>query len=237
LVIQVQKLIMRKVPAEHLWIVVDQIIDSVTVSKERVPIGDLKGVVTSSGYGFNELKEFWDLYGMESLMRDSYLAIEGQDPVIVEAYSYLTDRQKKILYDTVERIYKTIKELIESLTPIRVRKQREKKVNLDKVMIDPKSPLGPERVIGSNSVIVFDLKYNKIKVLYAGNNQKLTISGTTIKNYDEERSFSKRIRPNHQPKIYNKTFKTLEKFIVDFSSKVSPTDGRLNNHCIILAIN
>lgn len=93
-------------------------------------------------------------------------------------------------------------------------------------------------VIGRKKVYVYDTKYRKLMVFVALTSQGLQFSGTTLKNADLTKSFSKTIR---KPEQFFKTTKLgiteLNKAFADINAK--PTQmiaSRFNSNWIILRV-
>jgi len=95
----------------------------------------------------------------------------------------------------------------------------------------------PTQIIGSKGVLVFNTKTRKIGVYYAKDSEGLQIRGTTINNYDEEKSTHKTLRnPEKQIEGFrDKTMKRCEIILRDYIKAVGKVmNGRLNEHTIIM---
>ena len=95
----------------------------------------------------------------------------------------------------------------------------------------------PAQIIGSRGVLVYNTKTRKIGVYYAKDSEGLQIRGTTIHNYDEEKSTHKTLRnPEKQIEGFrDKTVKRCEIILRDYIKAVAKgMNGRLNENTIIM---
>lgn len=95
----------------------------------------------------------------------------------------------------------------------------------------------PAQIIGSKGALVYNTKTRKIGVYYAKDSEGLQIRGTTINNYDEEKSTHKTLRnPEKQIEGFrDKTIKRCEIILRDYIKAVGKVmNGRLNEHTIIM---
>ena len=78
-----------------------------------------------------------------------------------------------------------------------------------------------------------------MKYLVTDNSNGFTVSGTTVKNYDAELSFKKKLRkPEEMIDAINKSTKLRAlKALKALKTKDSPTDGRINADTVILKVN
>lgn len=95
----------------------------------------------------------------------------------------------------------------------------------------------PAQIIGSKGMLVYNTKTRKIGVYYAKDDEGLQIRGTTIHNYDEEKSTHKTLRnPEKQIEGFrDKTVKRCEIILRDYIKAVAKVmNGRLNENTIIM---
>lgn len=95
----------------------------------------------------------------------------------------------------------------------------------------------PAQIIGSKGVLIYNTNTRKIGVYYAKNSEGMQIRGTTIYDYDEEKSTHKTLRnPEKQIEGFrDKTMKRCEIILRDYIKAVAKSmNGRLNEHTIIM---
>ncbi len=95
-----------------------------------------------------------------------------------------------------------------------------------------------EKMVGAKGVMVYNTKERKLGIFYAKDDTGLQIKGTTIKNFDEEKSGQKKLRkPEAQIEtVRSVTMKRAQIIIRDnINAKMSKITGRLNNFVVILA--
>ena len=94
----------------------------------------------------------------------------------------------------------------------------------------------PINILDSTKVVVYNTKYNTLSVYYACAGQTLSIKGTTIQNFDEDKSESRTIK---RPKDVIKTIKnqtTLDKVWNSQHSMIKSPNGRLNANTVIMKV-
>ena len=97
--------------------------------------------------------------------------------------------------------------------------------------------VAPAQIIGSKGALIYNTKTRKIGVYYAKDSEGLQIRGTTIYDYDKEKSTHKTLRnPEKQIEGFrDKSMKRCEIIIRDYIKAVAKTmNGRLNEHTIIM---
>ena len=168
--------------------------------------------------------------------------IAGTDKQLVEGYSNF----KKVELRKLLGIYE---ELISSLSQAKVavvRKTRvvkvkppgivAKSVKYKKEDTDNKLvSMSPVRVIGNSEVWIFNAKYRKLQVYEAQDGMTLTFKGSTLLNFDIEKSYAKTVRKPEQLQtlLAKKSYSQYMKAIKGATGRLT---GRLNDECIILAV-
>jgi len=89
--------------------------------------------------------------------------------------------------------------------------------------------LTPTKIYGAKKVILYNTKYRKVTVLEQATTQGLIIRGTTVDNFDANKSFSHRLR---KPKEFFTNGMTFDKVKTD---RLEAT-GRLNEETIIVKV-
>lgn len=167
------------------------------------------------------------------------------DKELKEAYSHMKKSEVSVLI----AFYKTILPQGIEVAPKKPRKQRTKKPQTAEkilrkfqhlpewkdgsfkvVSIDPKD------VLGADELWVFNTKTRKLGFFKAAEEQKLTVKGTTILNFDEEASFAKKLRKPAEQLAQVKTLSkpATKKYVATIRAKEATLKGRINNETILI---
>ena len=167
---------------------------------------------------------------------------------LVEGYNHLTAKEQKSLLKLVSTFISDGEKYV--LSKKANRKPRTKKatpatkqvakVIYQKECADFKiSSTSPAYIVGATEIYLFNTKTRVMKYLVTDNSNGFTVSGTTVKNYDAELSFKKKLRkPEEMIDAINKSTKLRAlKALKALKTKDSPTDGRINADTVILKVN
>lgn len=117
--------------------------------------------------------------------------------------------------------------------------QLTKKVKYQKESKELKiTSVSPDKIIGSSVVLLFNTKYNTISYLVSSSKTGFSISGTTIQNIDDEKSFKKTVRKaseNLHAIVSAPKARTL-KLIESLKTTRSTTTGRIGEDTLILKV-
>ena len=93
----------------------------------------------------------------------------------------------------------------------------------------------PEKLVSSSVIMLYNVKQRKIMVYQAGE-QPMTVKGSSIINFSEDASYSKRLRkPEDTLNIIQQSPKMRKlKTVKDLTTKSATVNGRLNADTIIL---
>lgn len=93
----------------------------------------------------------------------------------------------------------------------------------------------PTRIIGANMFFAFNTKYRRLTVFKARTRDGFSVSGSTIKDFDDVNSFSLTLRKpeDYLPIIAAKTEKQIEKALKDLKTKRKSANGRINQDTIL----
>jgi hypothetical protein len=172
-------------------------------------------------------------------------AFEKTCPDMVEGYSYLS---KPALRNRIKACDAMLNELVLYKTSkASARKPRTKKpkaadkqVQKMKYLSESKDhsmqSCDPTRIIGANMFFAFNTKYRKLTVFKARTRDGFTVSGTSIKDFDEDNSFSLTLRKpeDYLPIIASKTEKQIEKSLNELKTKRKSANGRINQDTILV---
>jgi hypothetical protein len=94
----------------------------------------------------------------------------------------------------------------------------------------------PTRIIGANKFFAFNTKYRRLTVFNARSRNGFTVSGTSIKDFDEDTSFALTLRKpeDYLPIIAAKTEKQIEKALNELKTKRKSANGRINQDTILI---
>jgi len=173
------------------------------------------------------------------------LAQIDSDEDITEAYSWLTEKQKKNVKDlarTVEIILKGLVSGKKAMATQAVKKSQRIEKLTQSVKFQAEfnalgiTSLDPAEVIGSRVLVTYDTKRRQVTVFKATEGEKLTFSGTTLQNFDEERSFQKTVRKPQDciPSLVDATEKRVTLVVGDLAAKPQRTTGRTRNEMVFL---
>ena len=166
------------------------------------------------------------------------------DAYCVEAYSHYTKDRLKIALKHLNALH-ALKSDKNANGKIQVRNARKKKVKspdliVKKVLYMPSDPetkqtsIHPRELVGAAEMWVYNTKTRKLGCYYAKNDVGLSAKGTTILDYDEERSFTKTIRkPTQQIGEFQSKG---SKYWNNIKAVAQPISPRLNRDSIILRV-
>jgi hypothetical protein len=171
-------------------------------------------------------------------------AIEGADKQLVEGYSNF----KKIELKRLLGIYESLETALGQAKVLAVKKPRKTKVKppalvaksvkycLTSAEYELKS-LYPVNVVGSSEVWLFNAKTRKLTCYKSSDGFELTFKGSTLMNWDTEKSSTKTIRkPLELSKLVGQGTRAWSKYFKENTSKPSAPSGRFNEDSLILGI-
>lgn len=169
-------------------------------------------------------------------------AIAGTDKQLVEGYSNFKKTELKKLLG----IYEQLVASLQQAKVTTVRKPRAKKVkppaviaksvkyskeNVDLAM----KSINPAHVVGQSEVWFFNTKYRRIACYKAREGAALSWKGTTLTDWDTEKSYVKTVRkPEEIKKLMDLGTRAWNKYGKELKSKESTPNGRCNEETIIL---
>lgn len=175
------------------------------------------------------------------------LAQSKTDEQLTEGYRFLkiADFKKRITWITdlltaVEQ-YRGVKKAVKKA---RVKKSpsKEKLVSKLKYAKDDKAmkivSINPADIIGATELWIYNSKTRKLGKYVAASYQTLSVKGTTIVNYDADKSVAKTLRkPEAKLKEFAKASKvTLRTFIKDIRAVEIKLNGRINSDTLLLRV-
>lgn len=175
-----------------------------------------------------------------NIMQELAEAIEGQDKQLVEGYSHFKKTELKRLLG----IYESLMQELNQAKVMTVRKTRAVKVKppavvaakvkyqVENLDLHVKS-VAPATVVGASELWVFNTKYRILQYYEAIAGQTLTFKGTTLLNFDVEKSYGKTIRkPETLQALTGK--RMYAKFMKETRATEKKVTGRINEECLLL---
>ncbi len=164
---------------------------------------------------------------------------------LVEGYQHLSLKQQKEKMAFIKSIIDDAEKF--QLGKKAVRKPRAaKKITADAQVKNVKylptsseykvTSVDPTQIVGATEVVLFNVKYKQLALLVANSAAGFTIKGTTIQDYDAERSFKKSLRKPHDqlPLISKATRARINVAFGEIKTVAKPVVGRINQDTIIL---
>lgn len=174
-------------------------------------------------------------------------AAEGQDPQLKEGYKHFTKKalEQRILFfnqiiEDAERYADTTKKARKPRKPRTV--SVEKKLKNFKYQKEDGNfkiaSINPEKVIGAQELWTFNTKYKTLSVFRAMDRGGLQVKGTSLINYDENASVTK--RTGRKPEVYvDKVLnggKVVLRKLMDELKNDAPLAYRINENTILLKV-
>ena len=167
---------------------------------------------------------------------------------LVEGYRFLkTADYRRILswLDTllaaVEQ-YRDVKRATKRVTRVKKAPAKDKLVARLKYAKENKElklvSISPVDIVGATELWIFNAKTRKLGRYVAASYQTLSVKGTSILNFDEQKSVAKTLRkPADQLKEFNKAGKVaLRTFIKDIRATEIRLNGRINEDTVLLKV-
>jgi len=218
-------------------------------------IGDLEGKYddqesfkaydwfTANNVVQSQLNKYVELYSRRKAELE--LAQSKKDEQVREGYSHYkaADFKRRIawidqLLDAVEQ-YRTVKKAVKKA---RVKKAPSKEKVVAKLKYAKENKelkivsINPAEIIGAQELWVYNSKSRKLGKYVAAAYQTLNIKGTTITNFDSDKSVCKTLRkPEEQLKEFAKAGKVqLRKFLDEIRATETKMNGRVNAEVLLL---
>ena len=97
--------------------------------------------------------------------------------------------------------------------------------------------INPSLIVGAKSLVVYNPEYNQLGIYYSLEGG-LSVKGTTIQNFNEEKSKGKRIKKplENVPLLRGMTISILEKFFKEQPATESKMSGRITEDVLLLKV-
>jgi len=192
---------------------------------------------------------------MGKFIKDAYKPLAAEieavatktDLGLVEGYANLSKKQLTSYSKFVSMIISDCEQYFSNRAKTTVRKPTAKKPTNNAVLLKTFKYLPehkelkivsfpPVNIFEATSVWIYNTKYKKLTVLNAEEGKKLSVKGTTIVNFDEQKSESKTVRkPAETLKAVSDSGKVpLRTFMQTLNTKPSVVTGRIGEDVILL---
>lgn len=175
-------------------------------------------------------------------------AILGTDPQLKEGYSFMNMSEKKGFLNFVTKIILDTERYADNNKPIR-KPRKAKAISATKLVsklsyldhdpINKVKSIDPSKIVGSKQLWLFNSKTNEIIKYDQSDRAGLSVKGTTIQNFNEKTSSSKKLGMKTEhfiDRILDAGSIVLNKVMSEINSKASKVTGRVNNNMIILKV-
>ena len=216
---------------ETIGTVLDRMVDEYIINlRENGSIRkpNMKNLVRVYKPAKKDLKDLLADYHI--FLRDVTDAIEENDEDMVEAWDFLSKTKLGHLRDFVENVSFFLEE---NSKITRKRRKTDPKKLVKAMKYNEKKSVDAVDIIGSKCCILYQPKTNK--VVYLESEDGLTVSGTTIKNFNDN-SFMKSIRGNKNilTVVTQGTNLSVKNALTRINTKEISAVGRTNEETVIL---
>ena len=176
-----------------------------------------------------------------------YDALNSDDDQLKEGYSNFTKLQLKKLLAYYDLIINDAIKLSDEVK--QTRKPRKRKVKTPDQLVTKVSVLGedttlklkseePKKIIGASQVWIYNVKTRKLGVYHADDVSGLSVKGSSVINFNEQKSVSKTLRKPEKvlPDVVKGGKVFLRNAMDNINSKAKSLTGRLNGDTILVKI-
>lgn len=237
-------LIPKKLAAGSTQVSLDASIRSIAAGKKSaVQVDEIKNYIDSIKPMY--CKKIIDYY---TPIRDEICqVIGGKDPVLQEGYSTYSrvtlDNYNKLM----TKIIDDCKSKIDTAPrPIVVRRKRRRPaIEVVKKLKYKKDDAAaglisimPSKIVDAQKLVVYNSKYRTVTLYEAAGSQGLSVKGTTIINYDENKSRTKKLRKPKEffAKLNNKGIRAFKSAFDAVKCVEKPAKGRINQDTILYGV-
>lgn len=171
--------------------------------------------------------------------------VDSGDPEASESYSGYTKKQVRSMLGLLTNLFEQLQQ-VKKVIPVRAKSiKKPRKVNKEKMVSRLRfmkesaeyrvASVDPQKLLGAKTAVVFNSKNRAVAIYYAKNEEGFKVSGSSLKNFDDTKSSTKRFRkPND---IIHLGIKAgIEKTFAACKTIARPANGRFNEHTIILKV-
>jgi hypothetical protein len=174
-------------------------------------------------------------------------ALEGKCEQLKEGYGHLSKKQLKNIQSFYNEVLSAC-DMLAQEAKINKKPRVKKSVPAEKLVAKMKYSktyepfklvsINPTDIIGSKEFWIFNVKTRKLGKYVAAEYQELSVKGTSIINFDENKSLQKTLRkPEEQLKEFKAAGKVqLRKFLEDIKAVDIKLNGRINEDTVLLKV-
>ncbi len=174
-------------------------------------------------------------------------AMAKKDEQLREGYSHYKAADFKRVIAWIDNLMSAIEQyrgVKKSLKKAKVRKAPSKEKVIAKLKYAKTDPvlkivsINPADIVGASALWVYNIKSRKLGKFVAAAYQTLNVKGTSITNFDTDKSISKTLRkPDEKLKEFAKAGKiALRKFIEDIKATETKMNGRISTDVVLLKV-
>lgn len=207
---------------------------------------DAYGYIRSNNIPQIYVKQIAERY--QGLLEELEIAYAKSDDQVNEAYRCYTRTELKALRTRVQSIIEDANKFLGNVK--KERKPRKKKVKSTESILkhfkyqvrDDKLKLSsedPSKIIGASAIYVLNTRYNTLTAFIAKDDTGLSVNRTSITNFDEAKSQTKRVGRKLQVMIdavNNGTKRTRPKVLELIKSEAIKLAERINENSLILKV-
>ena len=181
-------------------------------------------------------------------LRDQYDdALTRSCDQAVEAYKNVNKKQLKERVKILNKILEDVKRYQANSKVVRKTRAKKpvlatKQVSKMKFLKDSTEfklvSINPASIVGSARLFVFNVKTRVLTEYVGSGSEGLSVKGTTIQGWDQDRSRSKKLRKPEEllPTVLSKTGRQIDNGMKKLTTKDSSPNGRINNDTILLRV-
>lgn len=166
---------------------------------------------------------------------------------IGEYYAKHTREQKKAIIQFHRMLETDCKKALQATKVVR-QNRKKRPVSAEKVLKSFKYKkedssfkilsVEPSKILNSSVLVVYNTKYKRMTVFVAKEGVNLSVKGTSIQNYDESKTESKRVRKPEEAisQILSGTTNSILKTFAKFKSNTQTITNRINEDTLLLRV-
>jgi len=193
----------------------------------------------------SQLGKYEDLY--KTRRAELELAQSKTDAQVTEGYKHLKAADFKRIIGWIDDLLAAVEQyrgVKKSLKKARVKKAPSKEKVISKLRYCKTDAvlklvsINPADIVGASELWVYNTKSRKLGKYVAAAYQTLTVKGTSLVNFDTDKSVCKTLRkPEEKLKEFAKSGKIqLRKFLDDIKATESKMNGRMNADIVLLKV-
>ena len=182
-----------------------------------------------------DMKELLEEY--DSLLHDVSAAIEERDDDLIEAWDFLNKTKLGHLRD----FFENVRSFLDENSKITRKKRKINKANRVKKVkyldeCEGVKSINPEKIIGMHYFVCYNCKQRKL--FFYESTEGFDIKGTTLQNFDREKSFCKNFGRSKLTlkQIQNSGILAIRQEMEKLSNKTLEATGRINGDMILVKV-